>query len=83
MSLSCFDLGERMLGVDEAQAALRELAPCPLDSECLPLASLANRVLADDLVSSIDVPQNTNAAMDGIALVWPETPPARLALVRR
>lgn len=91
MSLSCFDLGERMLSVDEALAALRELAPHPLATEAVELESLANRVLAEDAISPIDVPQNTNAAMDGIALAWaerngqettgPEAPAPRLSIV--
>lgn len=81
MSLSCFELGERMLSVDEALAALRELAPQPLTAEWLPLAALSERVLADDALSPINVPQNTNAAMDGVALAWPETPTTRFKLV--
>lgn len=86
MSLSCFDLGERMLSVDEALAALRELAPRPLAAETVALGSLAGRVLAEDVISPIDVPQNTNAAMDGIALMlpqvaWSETALPRLAIV--
>lgn len=81
MSLSCFDLGERMLAVDEALAALQELAPRPLAAECVPLASLADRVLAEDAISPVDVPQNTNAAMDGVALAWPESSLARFAIV--
>ncbi|HET8789831.1 MAG TPA: gephyrin-like molybdotransferase Glp [Modicisalibacter sp.] len=86
MSLSCFDLGERMLSVDEALAALRELAPCPLAAETVALNSLAERILAEDVVSPIDVPQNTNAAMDGIALrlprvAWSDAELPRLAVV--
>lgn len=81
MSLSCFDLGERMLSVDEALAALRGLAPRPLGVECLPLDALSERILAEDAISPIDVPQNTNAAMDGIALAWPETAATRFTLV--
>ncbi|MCE9682850.1 molybdopterin molybdotransferase MoeA [Halomonas alkalisoli] len=77
MSLSCFDFGERMLTVDEARAAVLELAPRPLGDEWRPLESLHGRVLAQSLVSPIDVPQNTNSAMDGIALAWPETEAAR------
>ncbi|XKE47187.1 molybdopterin molybdenumtransferase MoeA [Halomonas organivorans] len=71
MTLSCFDLGERMLTPAEATEALAGLVPAPLPAERLPLAALHGRVLAEDIVSSIDVPQNTNAAMDGIALAWP------------
>ncbi|EWH00250.1 hypothetical protein [Halomonas sp. BC04] len=72
MSLSCFDFGERMLTVDEARSAVLELVPRPLGDEWRPLTLLHGRVLAQSLVSPIDVPQNTNSAMDGIALAWPE-----------
>ncbi|WP_148253850.1 molybdopterin molybdotransferase MoeA [Aidingimonas lacisalsi] len=72
MSLSCFDLGERMLSVDEALSALQDFVPGPLAMETLPLSSLLDRVLAEDVTSTIDVPQRTNAAMDGIALAWTE-----------
>lgn len=72
MSLSCFDLGERMLSVEEALAALRGFTPGMLEGESLALEALPGRVLAEDIHALIDVPQNTNAAMDGIALAWPK-----------
>ncbi|MEC9481711.1 MAG: bifunctional molybdopterin-guanine dinucleotide biosynthesis adaptor protein MobB/molybdopterin molybdotransferase MoeA [Halomonas sp.] len=70
MSLSCFDLSEHTLSVAEAMQALHALVPHSVDIERLPLAALGNRVLAEDARSPIDVPQNTNAAMDGVALAW-------------
>lgn len=82
MTLSCFDLGERMLSVTEAQRHLAGLVGEPLAIEACPLAELSGRVLAEAVHSPIDVPQNTNAAMDGIALAWPQ-PVAALALVGR
>ncbi|MGM0536975.1 MAG: bifunctional molybdopterin-guanine dinucleotide biosynthesis adaptor protein MobB/molybdopterin molybdotransferase MoeA [Pseudomonadota bacterium] len=71
MTLSCFDLGERMLTVAEARARLADLVEAPLTAERVSLTALYGRVLAEDVISPIDVPQNTNAAMDGIALAWP------------
>ncbi|MBB3188924.1 gephyrin-like molybdotransferase Glp [Halomonas cerina] len=71
MTLSCFELGERMLTVVEAREALADLVRHALPVEPVPLAALHGRVLAEPVVSAIDVPQNTNAAMDGIALAWP------------
>ncbi|MDR9440084.1 MAG: molybdopterin-binding protein [Halomonas sp.] len=73
MTLSCFDLGERMLPVAEARTRLAGLVEAPLSAERVALGELHGRVLAEDAVSPIDVPQNTNAAMDGIALAWPAT----------
>jgi len=72
MSLSCFDLGERMLSVDEALEAILGFAAASSPAhETLPLAALRGRVLSEDITSPVNVPQNTNAAMDGIALAWP------------
>ncbi|WP_253451292.1 gephyrin-like molybdotransferase Glp [Halomonas sp. Y3] len=77
MTLSCFELGERMLTVEEAREAVLALAEGPLPAEAVALAAAHGRVLAEALVSPIDVPQCTNAAMDGIALAWPAAgPPA-------
>lgn len=73
MSLSCFELGERMLAVEEARAAILELVSGPLPAEAVGIADLHGRVLAETVVSPIDVPQCTNAAMDGIALAWPDS----------
>ncbi|HSP59027.1 MAG TPA: molybdopterin molybdotransferase MoeA, partial [Halomonas sp.] len=73
MTLSCFDLGERMLAVEEAREAILALATSPLACETLPLCEAHGRVLAESVISPIDVPGNTNAAMDGVALKWPST----------
>ncbi|GEK74090.1 MULTISPECIES: molybdopterin molybdotransferase MoeA [Halomonas] len=70
MTLSCFDLDERTLSPDEAREALLGLVSGPLPAESVSLGALHGRVLAVALDSPIDVPQNTNAAMDGIALAW-------------
>lgn len=68
MTLSCFDLGEKMLSVDEARQALATLIERPLDSEQVPLAQAHGRRLATAVLATLNVPQNTNAAMDGVAL---------------
>ncbi|MGQ7261940.1 molybdopterin molybdotransferase MoeA [Vreelandella sp. V005] len=72
MTLSCFDLGERMLSVDEARQALATLIECPLDSEQISLAQAHGRRLTAAIQAPINVPQNTNAAMDGVALALPK-----------
>ncbi|SER44492.1 molybdopterin molybdotransferase [Vreelandella subterranea] len=70
MTLSCFELGEQMLSVSEARTALATLIERPLGSECVALANAHGRRLAEDITATINVPQNTNAAMDGVALAW-------------
>ena len=75
MSLSCFDLGERMLSVEEALEAILGFSASSLPAqETLPLSSSLGRVLSEDVTSPVNVPQNTNAAMDGIAVAWPMRP---------
>ena len=59
-----------LLPVEEALAqllAMAEAAPI-LERERLPLAHTQGRVLADDLVSTLDLPPWPNSAMDGYAL---------------
>ena len=53
-------------------AALEQLAsllPQITETESVPLVQAAGRILADDCVSSIDVPGHCNSAMDGYALL--------------
>ncbi|TVP47734.1 MAG: molybdopterin molybdenumtransferase MoeA [Halomonas sp.] len=68
MTLSCFDLGEQMISVDEARQALATLVERPLAIERIALAKAHGRLLAATLKAPINVPQNTNAAMDGVAI---------------
>ena len=75
MSLSCFELGEQMLSVDAARDALMTLVETPVAVERVALGNAYGRRLATDITAPINVPQNTNAAMDGVALAWPKQPP--------
>lgn len=75
MSLSCFELGEQMLPVDTAREALMTLVERSVAHERIALSHAHGRRLAADLKAPIDVPQNTNAAMDGVALAWPDAAP--------
>ncbi|WP_249977787.1 gephyrin-like molybdotransferase Glp [Vreelandella olivaria] len=70
MTLSCFELGEQMLSVNEASAALATLIERTTGMESVPLTQAHGRRLATDIAAPINVPQNTNAAMDGVALAW-------------
>ncbi len=56
------------LTLEEALARIREdVAPIG-DAENVPLPQALNRVLAEDVVSSMNVPGHTNSAMDGYAV---------------
>ncbi len=59
-----------LMPVEVALARLLEMAEASpiLERERLPLAATQGRVLAEDLVSSLDLPPWPNSAMDGYAL---------------
>lgn len=58
--------------VDDVLALLRALA-APLPAEEVPVAQLAGRVLAADIIAPIDVPGFVRAAVDGYALRGEDT----------
>jgi molybdopterin molybdotransferase len=60
-------MGGKMLGVDEALALIRAEA-APLGAECVSLAEANGRLLAEPIVSTVDLPPFDNTAMDGFAL---------------
>ncbi len=71
---ACFT-GDGMLSADQARAALIEAA-CPLgEVERVGLREALGRVLAQDVVSPLDVPGHDNSAMDGYALRAADTGP--------
>ncbi|WP_397453455.1 gephyrin-like molybdotransferase Glp [Pseudomonas sp. NA-150] len=59
-----------MMSVEEAMARLMEMAEAaPIrERERVPLAAAQGRVLAEDLISTLDLPPWPNSAMDGYAL---------------
>ena len=59
-----------LMPVEVALARLLEMADASriVERERLPLAQVQGRVLADDLVSTLDLPPWPNSAMDGYAL---------------
>jgi molybdopterin molybdotransferase len=74
------------LGLDEALTLLRTLvAPLATDAESIPLASAVNRVVAETIVASMNVPPFNSSAMDGYAVcssdpVFATSAPYRLSL---
>ncbi|HET7527298.1 MAG TPA: gephyrin-like molybdotransferase Glp [Burkholderiaceae bacterium] len=58
---------ENNLSVAQARAAIAERLRPIGDRETVPLAQALGRVLADDVISPIDVPAHDNSAMDGYA----------------
>lgn len=56
------------LPVPLARELIARLLPSPCERECLGLRAALGRVLAEDIVSNLQVPAQDNAAMDGYAL---------------
>ena len=56
-----------MLNVDEALARILDQVEC-LPSEARPILDVLGQTLAEDIVSSFDIPPHDNVAMDGYAV---------------
>jgi molybdopterin molybdotransferase len=66
---SCEDeLNTGLLTVVEAQARILDAVTAITATETLPLRETLGRVLAENIVSPINVPSHTNSAMDGYAI---------------
>lgn len=57
-----------MISVAEAHERLAQYSPVRVESEDIDIRNGSGRVLAGDIISSIDVPPADNSAMDGYAL---------------
>ena len=67
--VSCIDgYDPDALHVDKARAAIRACLAPVREEERVPLRASLGRVLAEDIVPSIDVPGHDNSAMDGYAV---------------
>ena len=58
-----------MLSVEEAQGRILEMFQ-PLESERKPLLEALGQVMAEDVVSTLDIPPLANSAMDGYAVQY-------------
>jgi len=66
--ISCLsDYDPTALPVDQANRIIGEVVEPVRGVEQLPIRSALDRVLAEDIVSPIDVPAHDNSAMDGYA----------------
>lgn len=69
--LSCFDPAANpggMLPVAESIQRILAQVAVQNHTEALPLNACCDRILAQDLISPLNVPQHTNSAMDGYAV---------------
>jgi molybdopterin molybdotransferase len=70
LSDDCFAHGGRLMRVDEALAELRDRIAPVAAAETVRLPDALGRVLLEDVVSAIDVPQHGNSAVDGYAVFF-------------
>ncbi len=68
LSDDCFAFGGTLLSVDAALRLIDQRLSPVVDHESVPLVAAAGRILARDIVASIDVPPHANSAVDGYAL---------------
>lgn len=71
-----------LLSVDEALAQIRQTIHPIRGTECCPLKSSYNRIVAVPVTSPIDVPGHDNSAMDGYALNSADLPRSGEAQLR-
>jgi molybdopterin molybdotransferase len=70
LSDDCFAHGGAMMPLDEALAQLSERLGPIGDSEFIPVARAAGRILAADVTALSDVPPHDNSAVDGYAVFF-------------
>jgi molybdopterin molybdotransferase len=68
LSDDCFAFGGKLLGVDAALTLIASRVAPVVETEIVPLAMAAGRILSRDLVATIDVPPHANSAVDGFAI---------------
>ncbi|GAA4891586.1 bifunctional molybdopterin-guanine dinucleotide biosynthesis adaptor protein MobB/molybdopterin molybdotransferase MoeA [Ferrimonas pelagia] len=69
---SCDSTERKQLSVKQGLDRILAMVTPVADREQPPLKHCVNRVLADDAISPINVPQHTNSAMDGYAIALDE-----------
>lgn len=62
------DTGQKLLSIEDALELLLKSAKPITATEVVSLAKAQGRILAQDLISNIDVPPHDNSAMDGYAV---------------
>lgn len=78
---ACTIGNDKNLTVSQGLAQILSHVSPVAEVEVLDLDALDNRVLASDSISPIDVPQQTNSAMDGYAFAYQEPMPESFTLV--
>ncbi|MBV9816052.1 MAG: molybdopterin molybdenumtransferase MoeA, partial [Alphaproteobacteria bacterium] len=75
LSDDCFAFGGALLSVDDALARIEERITRVVDIATTPLGCARGRVLARDVVSSMNLPPHANSAVDGYAFAHADLVP--------
>ena len=75
LSDDCFAGSDRLIPIAEALASLNERLHPVVSSQTVPLAGVDARILAADLIATIDVPPHDNSAVDGYAVYFDDLDP--------
>jgi len=73
----CFAFGGALLSVDDALARIEERVTAVVETEAIPLGGACGRILARDVVASMNLPPHANSAVDGYAFAHADLLPGR------
>ncbi|HET6307069.1 MAG TPA: gephyrin-like molybdotransferase Glp [Rhodopila sp.] len=68
LSDDCFAFGGKMLSIEAALRRIAQDVPCVAGVETVPLHEADGRILAQDVIASVDLPPFDNSAVDGYAV---------------
>jgi molybdopterin molybdotransferase len=77
LSDDCFAFGGALLSVDEALTRIEERVTAVVETETIPLEGACGRILARDVVASMNLPPHANSAVDGYAFAHADLLPGR------
>jgi molybdopterin molybdotransferase len=77
LSDDCFAFGGALLTVEEALARIGERVSSVVETETAPLKAGRGRILARDIVATMNLPPHANSAVDGYALAHADLLPDR------
>jgi molybdopterin molybdotransferase len=77
LSDDCFAFGGALLSVDAALGRIEQRVTAVVETETAPLGGSCGRILAQDVVASMNVPPHANSAVDGYAFAHADLVPGR------
>ena len=77
LSDDCFAFGGAVLSVAAALAEIEARIAPVVDTETVPLLAAAGRILARDIVATMNLPPHDNSAVDGYAVAYADLMPDR------